>query len=295
MRRVDGKVAVIGVVGLGLAGLGVGLLMLFLWAWESGEHVRAATVAAAQAPQAVGAASVVVTETASIGRFGFPLTTDLSLFLLVVAASGLGAYIHVATSFATYVGNGTFALSWLWWYVLRFLIGIALAVIVYLVLRGGLVNVTTFGSTASQVNPYGVAAVAGLCGLFSKQAVDKVRQVFDTIFQTPPHYGDDERKDKLSALSIESVIPATLTAGTAATLQVRGGGFTQRTILRLNGSRLPTTYVSVTELRARVDAADVAAPGEYRIIASGGPGDADSMPFTVSVVPAGALEAPRTA
>jgi hypothetical protein len=40
------------------------------------------------------------------------------------------------------------------------------------------------GGTAGDLSPYGVAAVAGLAGLFSKQATDKLREVFETLFKT---------------------------------------------------------------------------------------------------------------
>jgi len=58
--------------------------------------------------------------------------------------------------------------------------------------RGGLIG----GSTgADALSPYGVAAIAGLAGLFSKQATDKLREVFENLFRTehPPN-----RTDKLT-------------------------------------------------------------------------------------------------
>jgi hypothetical protein len=47
--------------------------------------------------------------------------------------------------------------------------------------RGGLLAAQ---ASADAVNPYGVAALAGLVGMFSKQATDKLREVFDTLFRT---------------------------------------------------------------------------------------------------------------
>jgi hypothetical protein len=48
---------------------------------------------------------------------------------------------------------------------------------------------------ADGLSPYGVAAIAGLAGLFSKQATDKLREVFENLFKTdhPPN-----RTDKLT-------------------------------------------------------------------------------------------------
>ena len=123
------------------------------------------------------------------------LTLHLPLetrYLLIVAVAGaLGSYIHLATSFADYLGNRRLVWSWGWWYVLRPFIGMALALILYFVVRGGLI---TGAGGADDLSPYGVAAIAGMSGMFSKQATDKLREVFENLFKTekPP-----DRTDKL--------------------------------------------------------------------------------------------------
>lgn len=125
----------------------------------------------------------------------WPYTISLAretLYLLIVALSGaLGSYVHLATSFADYVGNRRFVLSWTWYYLLRPFIGMALAVIVYFVLRGGFLLPN---GNAASLSPYGVGAISGMAGMFSKQATDKLGEVFENMFKTdkPP-----ERKDKL--------------------------------------------------------------------------------------------------
>lgn len=119
------------------------------------------------------------------------MPAETRYLLIVVVAGALGSYIHLATSFADYVGNRRLVGSWGWWYVLRPFIGTALAVIVYFVVRGGLI---TGSSGAGSLSPYGVAAIAGLSGMFSKQATDKLREVFENLFKAekPP-----DRVDKL--------------------------------------------------------------------------------------------------
>jgi len=127
------------------------------------------------------------------GWLAFPLAPE-TLYLLIVALAGaLGSYIHLATSFADYVGNRKLVGSWMWWYLLRPFIGMALALVVYFAIRGGLVTGET---SAGNLSPYGVAAVAGMAGMFSKQAADKLREVFENLFGTtqPP---DQHRSDKL--------------------------------------------------------------------------------------------------
>jgi hypothetical protein len=135
-----------------------------------------------------------------------PVIDEIRLLLLVILAAGVGSYIHAATSFATYVGNKSFVVSWTWWYVLRPFIGMALALVFYFVIRGGLLSVQ---SNAADFNPYGIAAVAGLVGIFSKQATDKLEEVFTNLFRTAEGAGDDERRDKLGgAVSvIDAMVP----------------------------------------------------------------------------------------
>lgn len=139
-----------------------------------------------------------VTATARWSPFGlgdWAMTADTAMLLAVVVCSALGSFVHAATSFATYVGNRRLYASWLWWYLLRAGIGVALALLVYLLLRGGLF---AGSSGAGATNPYGFSGIAGLCGLFSKQATDKLREICDTLLSTTGD-GDRDRRDGLAA------------------------------------------------------------------------------------------------
>lgn len=64
---------------------------------------------------------------------------DLRMLLTVIVAGAIGSLIHTLTSFGDYVGNRRLSTSWMWWFVLRTPIGIALAIVAYLILRGGLI------------------------------------------------------------------------------------------------------------------------------------------------------------
>lgn len=72
--------------------------------------------------------------------------------------------------------------------------GMALALIFYFVIRGGLLST---GVQPNETSPFGIAAVAGLVGMFSKQTTDKLRELFDNLFKTEKGKGDDIRGDKL--------------------------------------------------------------------------------------------------
>lgn len=183
--------------------------------------------------------------------FGYKLGIEKRIMLLVILGGGLGSFIHTATSFTDYLGNKTLKFSWIPWYFMRPFIGSALALIVYLLLRGGLFN-PTFDNTSSYnnysftvidldslqrdfdnyvtileedtthtafqkdsllqikkqqlyiaqkenneippVNPFGIVAIACLAGMFSRQAIDKLQEIFESIFAVQ-HAVD--RKDKI--------------------------------------------------------------------------------------------------
>jgi hypothetical protein len=155
-------------------------------------------------------------------------TMDQRLILLVIVAGALGSYIHSATSYSDYRGNRQFGPSWLLWYLLRPLIGICLALIVYFAMRGGLLSMVMNGDTASDpknINAFGVAAISGLTGMFSKQAADKLAEVFTTLFKSQ---GDQNRKDSLApgpAPEITKVDPPQGSPEGGTTVTITGTGF----------------------------------------------------------------------
>lgn len=115
------------------------------------------------------------------------LNPEQRILLLVMIAGALGSFVHIATSFAEFVGDGEFRLAWIWWYLLKPFTSMALAAIFYLVLRGGLMAPEANGGA---VNLYGVVAMAGMVGMFSKQATMKLAEVFDTLFRSHPKGGN---------------------------------------------------------------------------------------------------------
>jgi hypothetical protein len=171
------------------------------------------------------------------------LSAETRILLLVVFGGGLGAFVHAATSLVDYLGNQTFKPSWIPWYFMRPFIGSGLAVLFYLLIRGGLIAPNAGTSTAEAgdndstnitnvfqkndssgttitadgvdsvegftrletqhstkpeslppVNVYGIIAIACLAGLFSKQATDKLREVFENLFRVEKPV---KRADKL--------------------------------------------------------------------------------------------------
>ena len=151
------------------------------------------------------------------------LSADATLLLLVIVVSAVGSYVHVTVSFSDFAGNRQLVSSWVWWYILRVVVGSSLASLFYFAIRGGFFSNT---SDSAQVNVYGIAALSGLVGLFSKQATDKLREIFDTAFRTQDGYGDDARSDSIAdpAPTLESSEPARVGQGILQVDQEPGGG-----------------------------------------------------------------------
>jgi hypothetical protein len=247
---------------------------------------------------AVDAATGNKAHAVKINLYGFAArpAPNTTLLLLVVLASSLGSYIHAATSFADYTGNRRLNTSWVWWYVLRPTSGVALAVLFYFAIRGGFVGGNT---DASVVNPYGIAAIAGMVGLFSKQATDKLREVFDTLFKASAGYGDAARGDPISNPQpvIDNIEPSSLAVGaTTLDLTITGEGFIPQSAVRVarrtNGE--PTIvprekkFTSDTQLVVTLLAEDVAQACVLEVtVVNPEPGGGQAGPYNVQVAEAG--------
>jgi IPT/TIG domain len=215
-------------------------------------------------------------------RWTFNVSLDVQLILLVMTAGGLGSFIHTATSFGDYVGNETLARSWMWWYILRPFIGMTLATVFYLVVRGGFLTTGTGG-----INPFGIAALAGLVGMFSKQAADKLNEVFNTLFRTAPGEGDSKRKDDLTnpVPMITDLEPKEVEAGTGNVMvTIKGVGFAQGVAIQVNGTNREVKYVNHTQLTATLLPDDVSQAGELELtVVNPPPGGGVSIPIRLKI------------
>ena len=118
------------------------------------------------------------------------ISAEKRVILLVILAGFLGSYVHITTSFSNFVGNSKFEATWMWWYILRPLVGMTLALIFYLVFRGGLFSGDT---SAIDLNLYGVLTISALSGLFSDRATLKLAEIYDSLFKP-----NDNREGKLN-------------------------------------------------------------------------------------------------
>jgi hypothetical protein len=188
------------------------------------------------APDAKGASPA----TAVFSYFGWrvSLSRDQQFLVLAAVAGSLGGLLHALRSLSTYVGERYLFRSWLLYYLLLPLVGAVLATIVYVVLRAGLLP----GETAtSQPNPYGIAAVAALVGLFSGQAAEKLQAIFETIFASPGQ-GNEAVADITEPL-VTGLVPDH--GGPGTSVQVNGENLTGVTSVSFgSGEEAPFTVGS---------------------------------------------------
>jgi hypothetical protein len=199
------------------------------------------------------------------GRVCLQTTFDERLLLLVIVVGILGAFVHGATSLADYIGNNNFNKSWTWFYLLRPAIGMSLALVFYFVIRGGFLS-TTGG--AQDINPYGIAALAGLVGMFSKQATDKLSEVFGTLFRSAPGEGDAKRKGALKPEATAPLLfdpPSTVAGGGDFKLSVLGTGFVDGATIHVNDVPVTTTFESSSKVSAQIAKEEIANPVSLKI------------------------------
>lgn len=124
---------------------------------------------------------------------------EASVLEMVILLGALGGSLHLVGSLVKYVGNRQLKRSWLLYYFYTPVAGAALAPIVYMLLRVGILSPTSSstsgGSTIANLNLIAIYAFAALSGLFGKTALDKLAEVFKTIFRS----GEASTKDSIGS------------------------------------------------------------------------------------------------
>lgn len=121
------------------------------------------------------------------------VSVEISMFLVVAIAGALGGLVHTIRSASWYMGNRKLRWSWLPFNLMLPIIGALAGTVFYLVLRAGLFSPS---SSVTTVSPFGFTAVAVLAGLFSEQAMEKLKDVATQLFAERPvgedHVGPEE-------------------------------------------------------------------------------------------------------
>jgi hypothetical protein len=108
---------------------------------------------------------------------------ERALVFVSIIFGTLGASVHGITSLAMWYSNRKLKRSFLFWYLSRPLIGAALALVVYLLLRATLLSSSVVEINRNAfINAFGVAGISALVGLMTPQITKKLRDVFDQLF-----------------------------------------------------------------------------------------------------------------
>ena len=185
------------------------------------------------------------------GYFKANIYLETRLLLLVMLAGALGSLMHALRSLYWYTGNRQMVWSWVAFYMLLPFTGAMLAVIFYLVVRGGFFSPQASTETTS---PFGFAALSALVGLFSPQATLKLKEVAETIFTKPPAGADTKPQEPSKSSSggattvptISSVAP-TSSAG-AQRVVVTGTGFGKGVVVKFGSETAQITSSSDTTI-----------------------------------------------
>ena len=138
-------------------------------------------------PAVNGHGDGVVRVTAYFAFLPFTVPYEAALLIVVIAAGALGSCIHTLRSLSWYIGNRELRRSWIAKYLMMPIYGSSLALVFYFVVRGGFFSVQ---ATAESANVLGFAALSGMVGLFSDQAVLKLKELAETLL-TKPRPGSD--------------------------------------------------------------------------------------------------------
>lgn len=122
----------------------------------------------------------------------FVISDETRLLLLVVVGGAFGSLVHAVRSLYWYVGHRQLIRSWLPMYILLPYNGTVLALVFYLLIRGG------FFSPQATSSPFSFVALAVLVGMFSAQAVIKLKDIAETVFAKPKPGTDAVRQNGAS-------------------------------------------------------------------------------------------------
>jgi len=141
-----------------------------------------------------------VTKSGILGGLNSGTAVHVVEALISMMAAGVGSCVTTVLGYLSHASvKKDFDSAYVPWYVARPLMGMLLGLVFYFVVRGGLVLLMApagDGETMENLDPWGVAALGALVGLFSKNAIEKLREIFDTLFRTEA----DLRNDILNKL-----------------------------------------------------------------------------------------------
>jgi hypothetical protein len=205
-----------------------------------------------------------------------------TLFFVTVAVSGaLGGMVHVLRSLVWYTGNRLLKWRWVPFYVMRPILGAAMATLLYFLVRAGFFSPS---ASTTEASPYGFAALAALAGLFSDHAAEKLKKIASELFQDPPQGRDSVGGEAAAEPEVElapageRVGDAITIAGTVSPRGMQTSYYLEWGETTAYGSRTPPDAESVgsgvapVPISVRLTGLDPAKEYHYRLVATSGAG-----------------------
>jgi hypothetical protein len=176
-----------------------------------------------------------------------PDRTQHRLLLLVVLAGALGGLLHGLRSLFYFIGNRNLRRSWLPMYFALPVSGAAISTVFFLVFVGGLFEPT--GGDGH--NYFLMVGVSALVGMFSQQAVEKLKKISEAILTaTQPSADSDGDGDPVLA----SVVPATGVAAGGFPVKLIGSGFVPGLTVKFDDQPATIQAQSATEITVQAPA-----------------------------------------
>ena len=130
-------------------------------------------------------------ETWNLWRLSLEITEEVRFILIVIIMGALGGSLYSVRAFTIHVGRDTFEVSWICWYFLRPLTGSVLAVIFYFAFRAAFFSLS---ASTGDLNVFGIATLGGIVGIFSKETIDKLKELFEDILPIKEESRDTDQE-----------------------------------------------------------------------------------------------------
>jgi hypothetical protein len=182
------------------------------------------------------------TQSATLAKaysFGCAARSQWRQLLLIALAGALGATLHGLRSFTYFRGNRNLKESWLAWYVALPFMGAAIGTVFFLVFLGGLFSVEGASGDKFLV----MIGIAALVGMFSQEAVEKLKQIAQAVLTPLPPSKDQGPGPEKVVLA--EVLPDHGSTNGGEIVRIIGSGFTDQSVVTFD-----KTLAKVTKANA---------------------------------------------
>jgi hypothetical protein len=204
------------------------------------EKAAAEKLAAKKAAQAVAVVDVDVC-TIQLGN----------LILILVAAAGfLGNLIHVSKSLSYYIGMKEFQRSWIPWYVIKPFTASGLALLIYFATNS---TSSAVNGQAIPINLTAIMLTAGLTGLFTDIATQKLKVIFEAILKPAENHSAPTDKPatppliKVPTVDMTKVIPEKINPKIVNQVKIPGQNLDPKNlVVKINDKVIDNSIITVT-------------------------------------------------